>query len=68
MENQTRGRSTGGTMDVNMINNNMDETACFAGCLPLDPCSCLYHTAVVLIRCMRSDCAPMYCIRVQVYL
>lgn len=39
-----------------MINNNMDETACFAGHLPLDLFSPLYHIAFVLIRCVRSVC------------
>lgn len=37
-------------MDMNMINNNM--YPCFAGRLPLDPFSSLYHIAVVLIRCV----------------
>lgn len=66
MENQrarkTRGKSTGGTMDMNMINNNMNETACFAGRLPLDPFSSLYHIAVVLIRCARGVRVSVYCI------
>lgn len=35
---------------MNMMNNNMNEAACFAGLLPLDPFSLLYHIAVVLIR------------------
>lgn len=61
-EQTARGRSTGGTMDVNKINNNMDENACFAGPLPLDPFSPLYHIAVVLIRCVRSVCVCMSCI------
>lgn len=55
MENW-RVQRAGGTMDVSMINNNMEETACFAGRLPLDPFSPLYHIAVVLIRCVRSVC------------
>lgn len=36
---------------MNMRNNNMDKASCFAGHLPLDPFSLLYHIAVVLIRC-----------------
>lgn len=49
-------------MDVNMINNNTGETPCFAGRLPSDPFSTLYHIAVVLIRCVRSVGVSMYCI------
>lgn len=52
----------GGKLVVNMINSNMDGTAYFAGHLPLDPFSPLYHIAVVLIRCVRSVCVCMYCI------
>lgn len=56
------GNCIGGTMDVNMINNKVDESACFAGRLPLDPFSPLYHIAVVLIRCVRSVCVCMHCV------
>lgn len=45
-----------------MINNNMNETACFAGRLPLDLFSSLYHIAVVLIRCARGVRVSVYCI------
>lgn len=52
----TRGRSIVGTMDGNMMNNNVGETACFAGRLPLDPFSPLYHIAVVLISSEECVC------------
>lgn len=38
----TRGRSVGGTMDANMINNNVNEAACFADRLPSDSFSIPY--------------------------
>lgn len=61
MENKggktTRGRSTGGAVDVNII-DNMHKAGCVAGRLPSD----LYYIAVVLIRCVWSGCASMCCI------
>lgn len=59
-----RGRCVRGTMDVNMINNNMVIAACFAGHLPLDPFSLLYHIAVILIRCGVLVC--VYVVRMAV--
>lgn len=66
MKNQTvqtaRGRCVRRTIGMNMINNNMDEAACFAGHLPLDPFSLLYHIAVILIRCGALVCVCTVCV------
>lgn len=42
-------------MDVKMINNNMHNTACSAGRLPLDLLTPSYYTAAILIRSVRSN-------------